>query len=118
MSIGMSYDDYWNGPAEMTKAYRQANELRTQRRNQELWLQGRYIYDALLAVSPMFRTNFKGGTIKPEPYTKEPYPITELDRKALAERKRAEEEEKLKNQFRAFVEAFRTKKEGQNGNTN
>lgn len=116
MSIGMPYDLYWNGPPEATKAFRKAYELREQRRNQELWLQGRYIYDALLAVSPMFRTNFKGGRIQPEPYTKEPYPVTEADRRRLEKEKQKREEELLKAQFDAFIKNLRINKEGNNGN--
>ena len=83
----MPYDLYWNGPPEATKAYRKAYELAEQRRNNEMWLQGRYIYDALLAASPLFRTSFKGGKISAEPYIKEPYPVTEADRRRLAKEK-------------------------------
>lgn len=104
MSIGMSYDDFWNGDVSMVKAYRKANELRDRRHNQDMWLQGRYFYDALCAASPLFRFTMKKGMIKPEPYTKEPYPITESELREKEEREAKAKEERLKAEFTAFVE--------------
>ena len=107
MSIGMSYDDFWNGDVDMVKAYRKANELCDRRRNQELWLQGRYFYDALCAASPLYRFSMKKGIIKPEPYTSEPYPITEAELREREEREARAKEERLKAEFTAFVERMR-----------
>ena len=109
MSIGMSYDEYWDGDVEAVKAYRQADELRKKQRNFELWLQGKYMYDALCSTSPLFRFTMKSGTIKPEPYTKEPYPITASEVRELEERRQREMEERLKAQFAAFAERVRKK---------
>ena len=107
MSIGMSYDDFWSGDVEMVKAYRKANELRDRRHNQDMWLQGRYFYDALCAASPLFRFTMKKGMIKPEPYTSEPYPITEAELREREEREARAKEERLKAEFTAFVERMR-----------
>ncbi len=109
MSIGMSYDDFWNGDVSMVKAYRKANELRDKRKNEDLWLQGRYFYDALCAASPLYRFTMKKGMIKPEPYTKEPYPITEAELRAKEEREAKAKEERLKAEFTAFVERMQKK---------
>ena len=109
MSIGMSYDDFWNGDVSMVKAYRKAYELREKRRNQELWLQGMYFYEALCDASPLFRFSMKKGTIKPEPYVKEPYPITEAEVREREEREARKKEERLKAQFMMFAERVRTK---------
>jgi len=109
MSIGMSYDEFWNQDVLMAKAYRKANELRDKKRNQELWLQGMYIYEALCNVSPLFRFNMKKGQIKPEPYPKEPYPITAIEVKEREERDRRIKEEQLKAEFAAFIERMRKK---------
>ena len=86
MSIGMSYDEFWNQNVSMVKAYRKAYELREKRRNQELWLQGMYVYEALCDASPLFRFTMKKGAIKPEPYPKEPYPITVAEVREREER--------------------------------
>ena len=109
MSIGMSYDDFWQGDVDMVKAYRKANELRDRRHNQDMWLQGRYFYDALCAASPLYRFTMKKGMIKPEPYTKEPYPITEAELREREEREAKAREERLKAEFTAFVERMRKK---------
>ena len=37
------------------KSYRKAEELRKERVNQEMWLQGMYIYDAISRLSPILR---------------------------------------------------------------
>ncbi len=112
MSIGMSYDEFWNGDVSMVEAYREANELRDKRRNQELWLQGLYIYEALCDASALFRFTTK-KTVKPEPYLKEPFPITRREVLEREERKRREEEERFRAEFALYVERLRAKKMSQ-----
>lgn len=104
MSIGMTYDEFWNGDVSMTVAYRKADELRLKQRNYELWLQGMYMYEALCDASPLFRFTLKGGTIKPEPYVKEPYPVTALEAREREEQAAKAREEQLKAQFALFAE--------------
>lgn len=93
----------------MVVAYRKAAELRDKRRNQEMWLQGMYFYEALCDASPLFRLSMKKGSIKPEPYAKEPYPITAAEVREREERKMREKEERLKAQFALFAEQMRKK---------
>ena len=88
LSIGMTPDQYWDGDPSLTRYYCKAHELQRKRRNEDLWLQGMYIYEALCDVSPIFNAFAKRGT-KPLPYTDRPYSITQDDR---------EEERKLKEQ--------------------
>ena len=109
MSIGMTYDEFWNQDVRLVEVYRRAAELRDKRRNQELWLQGMYIYEALCDASPLFRFSAKKGSIKPEPYVKEPYPITASEVKAREEREARAKEERLKAEFAAFAEQIRKK---------
>lgn len=109
MSIGMSYDEFWNQDVSLVADYRKAQELRDKRRNQEFWLQGMYIYEALCDASPLFRFSMKKGSIKPEPYVKEPYPITEAEVAEREERDHRRKEEKMKAEFAAFVEGMRQK---------
>lgn len=75
LAIGMPYEQYWNGDCELVKYYREAHKLKRKEKNQEMWLQGKYFYDALCCASPILRAFPKNGT-KPEPYTKEPYPLS------------------------------------------
>ena len=88
LSIGMTPEQYWDGDSTLAKYYRKAHELQRKRRNEDLWLQGMYIYEALCDVSPILQAFAKRGT-KPHPYTDRPYSITSEDR---------EEERKLKEQ--------------------
>lgn len=91
LAIGMTEEQYWDKDCQLVAAYRKADELRMNRKNQEMWLQGAYIYDALCRVSPLLHAFAKKGT-KPIPYISEAYAITEKQ----AELK---EEEKAKNVF-------------------
>ena len=97
----MTYDQYWNDDPTLAKDYRRAEELRNEKRNQELWLQGMYIYEALCAVSPVLHAFAKKGT-KPHPYTEHPYSLTEEQRKREVE----EKERKLAEKGKKFMEAI------------
>ena len=101
LSIGMTYEQYWEGDSTLVKYYRKAEELRNEKRNQELWLQGMYIYEALCDVSPVLHAFAKKGT-KPTPYSDRPYALT-------AEQNRRKEEEKqrrLVEKGKKFMEAM------------
>lgn len=107
MSIGMSYDEFWNQDVALVRVYLKAKELRDRQRNTDMWLQGMYIYEALCNASPLFRFSMKGGQIKPYPYAKEPYAITEADVREREERERRQKEERLKAEFALFAEQMR-----------
>lgn len=109
MSIGMTYDEFWHGDVSMVKAYRQADELRLKQKNHELWLQGMYVYEALCDASPLFKFTMKKGTVKPEPYAKEPYPITALEVREREEREAKLKQERFKAEFAMFVEQLKKK---------
>ena len=100
LAIGMTYDQYWNDNPLLVKSYRKAAELRKEQRNEELWLQGMYIYEALCDVSPVLNANAKKGT-KPHPYSEKPYAITESQRKYEEE----EHARKVAEKGRRFMEA-------------
>lgn len=85
MAIGMTYEEFWEKDCEMVKAYRQAERIKRKQRDWDLWLQGRYFYDALCSVSPVLHAFAKNGT-EPEPYLEEPYPRTEEDLKKIQDK--------------------------------
>ena len=90
MSIGMTYDEFWNQDVAMVRAFRKADELSRRRQNEVLWMQGLYIREALLStVGNMFAG--KGAT--PIEYPTEPYPVTseQIEEKKELELKRMEE---------------------------
>lgn len=92
----------------MVRAYRKAQEFKDRRKNQELWLQGMYVYEAICDVSPILHAFAKKGT-KPEPYAKEPYPITEAEIREREEREARARQERIKAEFAAFAERMRKK---------
>lgn len=102
LSIGMTYEQYWNGDPNLVKYYRQADELKVERKNQELWLQGMYIYEALCDVSPILQAMAKKGT-KPHPYSDKPYAITEKQRKREIEEKERMVADKGKRMMEMFM---------------
>lgn len=87
LSIGMTYEQYWNEDCLLTRYYLKAHQLKQQRRNQELWVQGAYIYEAIMDIAPILHAFAKKGT-KPLPYVSEPFPLTQ---KEVAERRKQEE---------------------------
>ena len=101
LSIGMTPEQYWDGDCTLVKYYRKAEELRNDRRNQELWLQGMYIYEALCDVSPVLHSFAKKGT-KPIPYSSKPYSITEKQRAKDEE----EKQRKIAEKGKKFMEAM------------
>lgn len=101
LSIGMTAEQFWDGDPALVKYYRQAEEIRTERKNQELWLQGMYVYEAICDASPILHAFAKKGT-KPVPYPTTPYPISEKQR----ERKEDARERKVAEKGKRMMEAF------------
>ena len=105
LSIGMTPEQYWDGDPMLTKYYRKADELRRKRRNEELWLQGMYIYEALCDVSPVLHAFAKRGT-KPVPYSDHPYALTRNDRENEEKIKEQREREKARRYMEAKMGAI------------
>ena len=104
LSIGMTYEQYWNEDCCLVKYYREAFKLQRDRDNERMWLQGMYIYEALCDVSPVLRAFAKKGT-KPIEYSTQPYAIT----KEEIERRRIEKEKAKYEQMKARTNAFAIK---------
>lgn len=101
LSLGMSAEEYWDGDPWWAKSYRDAEKLKAEKMNRELWLQGMYFYDALCKVSPILHAFAKGGT-KPNPYPEEPYALTRKEDKAREETKA----EKQMREAQRYMEQF------------
>lgn len=98
LSIGMTYEQFWEGQPSLVVFYRQADELNRKRRNQEMWLQGRYIYDAIGSFAEILPAFPKKGA-KVHPYMEEPIPITLAEMEEREERKRKEKMERIKQRM-------------------
>ena len=101
LSIGMTPEQYWESDCTLVKYYRKAEELRNEKRNQELWLQGMYVYEAICDVAPILHAFAKKGT-KPTPYSSKPYPLNEKQIK----RNEEEKQRKLADKGKRFMEAM------------
>lgn len=96
LSIGMDYDLYWNKSPELCKQYYESYKLKQKYKDEELLLQGMYIYEALCDVSPILHAFSKSGT-KPLPYRTKSY-SDEYSEKCYSELKEKEKEaERLKS---------------------
>jgi len=111
MAIGMTYNEYWYGDPLLVRAYYKADQLRRKRADEEAWLNGLYVMNALNAtVGNMFR---KSGQA-PAEYPKEPITMKEDQEK---EREKTEKEKEREATWafawmNSFVEAG--KKYGKN----
>lgn len=98
LSIGMTYEMYWLGDPELVRMYRKAEEIRAHRRNNELWQQGRYIYDTILRLTPSLNA-FKPK--EPLDYMDEPYPLTRKEYLEMMERKERKQMEEMRDKMLA-----------------
>lgn len=103
----MTADEYWHGNPYLVIGYRQAHELDIRRRNEELWLQGKYFFDALMIA--FSNLNFDGKKRKVNQYNEKPY---DLYGKTEQEKKQEKEQAKQKviDSLNAWKKAFDAKK--------
>lgn len=97
----MTEEQYWDKDCTLTKYYRKAEEIRKERINQEAWLQGMYVYDAIIRIAPVLHAFAKKGT-KPQPYVEEAYPI---NKKSVEDAKLKKEKEKAQKGVR-YMQAY------------
>lgn len=121
MSYGMSYNDFWYGSVFMVTFYREANKLKLQQQDENNWMIGMYVYEAILDCSPILHAFSKKGT-KPLPYAEKPYLMDKLNEEMKTEqemqeaKEREQEAERLKfiiqmnNWFHATKKQFQNKK--------
>lgn len=97
----MTYEQYWEGTPSLVKYYREADKIRRDRLNQELWLQGMYVYEAICDASPILHAFAKKGA-RPHPYSDKPYALTQKD----VEENKAAKEKEIFNKGKKFMERF------------
>ena len=96
LAVGMTYEQFWYDPPELTVAFRRADEIKKRRANEELWLAGIYTAEALAStVGNMFS---KGNKYQ---YPSEPKPITVNEAKERQEREQKARMEQIKARFTA-----------------
>lgn len=106
LAVGMSYEQFWDGPSELTIAYRRADEIKKRRVNEELWLAGIYTAEALAStVGNMFSKGRK------HEYPTEPKPITVNEMRERQEREQKAKMEQIKARFTARALSLNANKE-------
>ena len=113
MAYGMSYNDYWYGNPRMVVAYRKAHELDIKRRNEEMWLQGLYNFEAFSTA--LSNIHFDNKHHKINRYREKPIDIFEKN-----EEEKKQEAEKARQkviQSLTQLKAMFDKRNAQNGNT-
>ena len=105
--MGMSYEQYWDGPCHLAAVYREAFRLRRQIDNEQAWLQGLYIYDAI-AICVSNAMGKKGS--KKQNYLERPidiFPLTEQEKKI----REAEEQAKMQKAMEEMIRKQRLRKQ-------
>lgn len=85
MAIGMTYEQYWYDDPMMVRAFYQADKLRRERADEDAWLHGLYVLNALQAT--VGNAFMKSGQT-PAEYPEEP----------MTAQKRREEREKTEQE--------------------
>lgn len=96
LAIGMTEEQFWDKDVWLIKAFRKADKIKQERLNEQAWLQGAYVYDAIARLSPILHAFAKEGT-KAEPYIEKPYPLTK------EKQEEAKEEEAENSQKKACI---------------
>ena len=84
----MTAAEFWDGDPWLAAAYRESARICNQRKSEEMWLQGLYIYNA---ISTAMGNAFRKKGVSPAKYMEEPIrvtPYTEREKAANAERER------------------------------
>lgn len=103
----MSYEQYWDASPYIAVSYRKAYKLKRQVDNENAWLAGLYVYDAVaIGLANAFS---KRGAKKHE-YLERPidiFPLTEKEKK----RREAEERQKVMKTLEAMQRQQRAQKQ-------
>ena len=111
LAIGMSSAEYWEGDPSLARYYRKAYKIKQEEINNNAWLQGLYIYDA---VSTAVHNALRGKNSKAREYTKQPYDFTNRQKTEFEKAKEIEtEQEKALAWMENFVRINNKKSQSQ-----
>ena len=90
LAIGMSSAEYWEGDCSLTQYYRKAYKIKQEEINNNAWLQGLYIYDA---VSTSLHNALRSKNTKARSYAKQPYDFSNREKTEFEKAKEVEVEQ-------------------------
>ena len=103
LAIGMSFAEYWEGDPLLAQYYRKAYRIKQEEINNNAWLQGMYVYDA---VSTALHNALRGFSKQKSPakdYATQPY---DFRNKVKTEAEKAKEVEVEQEKALAWMENF------------
>ena len=104
ISIGMNVNQFYNEDVTLATIYRKAYNIKNERDNSRLWLQGMYIYDAI--NTSLYNVFCRKSGQSVASYTQKPYPINqkqlEEDYEKSVERDRAKAKVWMDNWVNAY----------------
>jgi hypothetical protein len=100
LAIGMSYAEYWAGDPALARYYRKAYQIKQDEINNNAWLQGMYVYDA---VATALHNALAGKKAKARKYAQQPY---NFNKKEKSEVEKASEVEREQQKAAAWMENF------------
>ena len=98
LAMGMSADEFWNCDPRMYKVYRELDRIKTEKENQRLWLEGMYVYQAILLSAPRL------NSLKPEEPVQYPAKPFDLGLDKKEEPEMTDEEIRKTPQFARVME--------------
>ena len=102
LAMGMTYDEFWRGDPTLVRDYRKAADLKRHEKNYELWMNGRYIFEALRCAPLLVGFPEKGYKVPSGAgYPDMPYPLTEQE----AQEREIQRENENTKRFIAQLEA-------------
>lgn len=101
LAIGMSSAEYWEGDCSLTRYYRKAYKIKQEEINNNAWLQGLYVYDA---ISTALHNALRGKSSKAREYANQPYNFE--NNKEKSKQEKAKEVEIAQQKAYAWMENF------------
>ena len=96
----MSSAEYWEGDCSLTRYYRKAYKIKQEEINNNAWLQGMYVYDA---ISTALHNALRDKNTKARNYAKQPY---DFNNREKTEFEKAREVEIEQQKALAWMENF------------
>lgn len=112
MAIGMTWQEYWYASPRLVVYYREAHKLRIEQRNQELWLQGLYNFNAFGTV---LANAFAKRGAQRHKYLERPIELFGKS-EAEIEQERMKEKNRVVNTLNRIAARFAAKKAGKEEN--
>lgn len=103
LAIGMSFAEYWEGDSTLAQYYRKAYQIKQDEINNNAWLQGMYVYDAISTALHNALRGMGKSTPPARDYAKQPY---EFKNKVKTEAEKAKEVEIEQEKAAAWMENF------------